>query len=238
MRSPVSWWKSVFSVLTGTLVFIGLVLGVLPLFSQEFRDFFKNWWILGWILVLVLFICSAVLYDRVHRLQKAIPELKRNEVIADLATVDEWFAPFMRDGEIRAQLASIPHRKHFSKALCRPFYKLEQDFNDTSKEIFNKELEDAIDDVKTAYKNYWYPLDDLLDAPYELRDDPWDLRVMEPPGGNWDGDTTDKQFESYYIFIRSLEPLQRAFLDAISAVEKTAHRLRVQSGIIAETSAN
>ena len=242
-QSPISWWKATSSAFKGILGFVGLALGVLPLFSQGLSDFLRDRWILGWSLALAFFFTSAVLFVGAKSLQKAASEpsvdpsavakseLKRNELIADLAIVNAWFEPFMSKGKIREQLDWLPDPKYFSYELSKPFYQLGKDFNDTSKELFTPELIKAVDEAKTAYTAYWGALDPLLDAPPEIRDTNWDLKVTTPPGGGWKGETTSKQWDSFYKFVNNLNPLLHDFLEKVAAIEKTTHRLKVQAGL-------
>lgn len=193
VQSPVSWWKATSSVIMGTLSFVGLAISLTPLFSQGFRDFLKDWWILGWALALAFFFSSAVLFVWGRSLRRVVPsltadppaiadpELKRNELSADLSTIEEWLAPFMRHGVARTRLQNIPDPKYFSYDLCRSLDKLGDDFKDSSKELFTPELTEAVKAVETAYTAYWGKLEPLLDAPLEIQDTNWDLKVMTRP---------------------------------------------------------
>lgn len=244
--TPISWWKATSSVFKGILGSVGLALGVLPLFSQGLSDFLRDWWILGWALALAFFLTSAVLFDGARKLHNAASEpsaalaaandtdeaeLKRNELIADIATIQEWFTPFMHNGEARARLQDIPHPKYFSYDLCRAFEKLGDHFNDTSKELFTPGLIEAVDEARTAYTAYWGTLEHRLDAADEIQETTWNLKVMAPPGGGWEGETNTAQYESFYAFVRTLDPLMNDFLGKVAIIEKTARRLKVQVGL-------
>lgn len=233
-RSSVLWWKATSSTLKGILAFIGLVLGVSPLFVPVVRDFLREWWILGWALALTFFLSSAVLFVWNRSLRGAVVIVNRNEVISDLATVNEWLEPFMSNGDIRARLESLLDLKYFSSDLCEAFHKLGRHFNDSSKELFTQELNVAVGNVKKAYKDYWSILDPLLDGPSEIQNSRWDLRVMIPPGGNWSGENSEEQWKSFYKFVNGLDPLICTFLEKVAVVEKTARRLKVQIGVVAE----
>lgn len=241
--TPISWWTATSTTFKGILGFAGLALGISPLFSQGFSNILRDWWILGWALALAFFLFSAVLFVGARSRHKAASEssadpsaiakaeLKRNELIADLATIEEWFKPFMSKGKIRERLEWLPDPKYFSYELSKPFYQLGKDFNDTSKELFTPELIKAVAEAKTAYRAYWLELEPLLDAPDEIQGSNWDLKVMAPPDGGWNGDTTSQRWDSFYTFVRTLIPLMYDFLEKVSAIEKTAHRLKVQAGL-------
>lgn len=230
-NSHTPWWKTAYTVVTSILLFIGMLLALSPLFSSEVRQWLQEQWIWGWVSAVLFFFSSAVLFILLKDKQRFLQRQKRSEIKADLATIDDWFGSFMSKGATRQRLEEIPHHKLFSKELCKRFYKLEQDFADSSKELFNKDLREAVASIRTAYQDYWESLEPLLDAPYDAKGSPWDLVVMPPPGGGWEGSTSDEQYQSYYKFIVKSGALKREFLEKIAALEKISTRLRVHAGI-------
>lgn len=240
------WWKTTATVIASTFGFIGLIVGLAPLISLEARQWYKEHWFIGWTATVVVFLVSTVAFVILRNQQKSPapvltpqptpdPSQRTGECASDVALVDRWLGLFMSDGEVRLKLEEIPNEKVFSRDLSFALNRLSQALNDSSKEVFDPELRKAIEEVKDSFEAYWGSFEILLDGPGELIGDPWDLKIITPPGGNWIGENESQQWDSFYRFVRKLWPLKTEFLNKVAAVEKITHRLRIEVRLPART---
>lgn len=245
-RNP--WWKTALTAFNRIVGLLAIVITLTPIFSADAKQWFKDQWLLGWLLSFAAVLISVVLLETRRKRQPISPPIPTPEVASepegnprpdtrigecksDVALVDQWLVPFMNGGEFRLKLMEIPNEKLFSRQLSFALYQLNRDLNDSSKEVFDEDLRVSIKDMKDSFDAYWGSLEPLLDGPGELFGNPWDLKIMTPPGGNWAGDTKLKQWESFYVFVNALVPLKSTFLENVSAVEKVAHRLRIEADL-------
>lgn len=238
------WWKTATIIVVSIVGFFGGLLSLSPLWSEPTTKWYEDHGTLGWILVGALVLSASIVVGvQRQRHRKALRRVayearaqatrqnryRAQECAADVSVAETQIGSLMSGADIRRKLESLPSSKDFARDLSRAFEQLERDLQDRSTVIFDAELGRELKQLKSTFLAYWCPLEEVLDAPSEIQDTRWDLRIIRPPGGPWSGDTESERWDSFYVFVRSLHPLQTAFLTSVDRVDARLQRLRVEA---------
>lgn len=256
IRYESSWWTAR-NVVFGVLGLASALVTIAALWSEEAQTWYSNHGVVGWIaLAVTVLTASVVIVVLKHRHAAALASVRRKherdlldvevssparvkvqldlrvrQCSADVAVIEHRLGRFMSDGDIRNVLEQLPSGKLFSRELFRAFEQLERDLDDQSRNIFDEQLSTLLNQMKGAFSAYWEPVAEHLDAPGEIQSNRWNMQIIQPPGGDWNGDTRSQHWEAFYKFVRSLASRLNVFLQHVEAIEAHVHQLRVEVGL-------